>query len=157
MAFAGGLGFGPLGFLLAVTAGSCILGSFSVLALDRLLVDAMDIRMGRGYARNHVGGPPAVGGRQLVALLVDNTGPGLVFGLEFDFALELLDLFVIQEVAVLVAVLNFLFLAENLGGWFRLVRDSSVVNNRFVLFLFTSGDRRAGDTGNIGSRGARIS
>lgn len=115
LAFAGGLGSGSLGFLLAVTAGGCVLGGFGVLVLDGFLVYAVDVGVRRSYAGAHVGGPSAFWDGEFVALFVDDAGSRLVLGLEFHFALELLDLLFVEEVAVLVAVLNPLLLAENLG------------------------------------------
>jgi hypothetical protein len=78
-----------------------------------LLINALDVRVRRRHAFLRASSRafwvllPAAGGlRNLVAVRVDKARARLVAGLELDLALQLLDLLLVEEIAILVAVLD---------------------------------------------------
>ena len=95
----------------------------------------------------------------LVALGVDEAGARLVFGGEGDLALQRLDLVVVEELAVLVAVLDLLLAREEVGrgrvrggrlrrhGTVVAAADFRVACGLVLLLLLVAGDCRGGGGG----------
>jgi hypothetical protein len=102
----------------------------------RLLINALDVWVRRCHASILACGVlrPAAGGLgNFVAIRVDDARARLVARLELDLALELLDLLLVQEIAILVAVLDALLAGQDfLPGdscerWLGRARDGWVV------------------------------
>lgn len=119
------LGLGLLGFLLTVAACRNLF-DLGIILLDRFFVHSFNIRVRRSdtlvaclfFLR-----------RNLMSLGVDDASSGFVASLEFDFALESLDLLFIQQIAVLVAVLDtFLFTKDTRLGNRWGARDPGVLS-----------------------------
>ena len=89
---------------------------------DRLLIDALNIRMRRRNTGS-TGGPELLRVGNLIPELVDDSSPSLVFCLEFNFTLQGFHLLLVEEVAVRIAVLDLLLL-DDAGLALRSVRDA---------------------------------
>lgn len=99
------------------------------------------------------------GQEDLVALGVDDAGARLVARLELDLALERLDLLLVQEVAVLVAVLDVLLLADQaLVGRQRRARHvlRLLILRLLLLFLLLLIAISDGDLGLLSARYGRL-
>ena len=68
-----------------------------------LVVAYLDIRMRRSHTRSFL---RAIRLGDFIAIRVDEASAGFIARLELDLALESLDLFLIQEVAMLISILN---------------------------------------------------
>lgn len=109
------LGAALIRFLLAGLALGRLLrdlgSTFLAILLLRLLVRALDVGVGRCDAATTFSN---VRTDDLIPGGVNDARPRLVLGLELDLALERLNLLLVEQVAVLVAVLDALLLGEEL-------------------------------------------
>ncbi|KAH7018265.1 uncharacterized protein B0I36DRAFT_37185 [Microdochium trichocladiopsis] len=112
VALAGWLGDRVLGLLLTIFAAKSLLGLLLTSAvLLGLRVGSLNVGVGRG---NTGLSSLVLDDLNLVASSVKNASPGLILGVELDLSCEGLDLLLIKQVAILVAVLYTLFALDDL-------------------------------------------